>query len=424
MNENFLHYIWKFQLFNKSNLTLTSGEKVSIKSPGISNSNSGPDFFNGQIQIGKIIWAGNIEIHVNSSDWFLHQHQNDQAYSKLILHVVWVHDREVMNENNTPIPTLELKGKVNRKLLENYNWLKSNENWIPCQQEINTINQTHTYQMMNRVLVERLEKKSKRVERLLMQNNNDLEATLYCSLAKYFGFKVNAIPFELLANSTPFSLLLKCNANKTRINALLFGQAGMLDEKLDDEHYELLKEEYQFLKNKFKLKSLHPSMWKFMRMRPSNFPTIRIAQFAELYSKTPYLFQKILESHSTDQLRKLFEISLDSYWDNRYHFKKTSSKKMVKSFGKASIDILIINVIIPLLFTYGTKSGQEDLKDKSIRWLETLPKEHNKVTKKWSELQVTIKSAFESQALLELKASYCDSKNCLNCTIGNAILKS
>jgi len=423
MTEEFLHYIWKFQLFNTTQLKLSSGESLLIKNPGIQNLNSGPDFFNSQIRIGKILWAGNTEIHIKSSDWFSHKHQRDEAYSKIILHVVWENDKEVLDIYGNHIPTLELKGLIRKRILDKFKLLKMNTNWIPCATEFNSVDKPIQLLMLNRALVERLETKSNRINQLLHLNKNDWEATLYQYLAKYFGFKTNAVPFELLATSIPYNMLLKVRDNRFKLSALLFGQAGFLDEEFDEEYPNALRKEFSFLKAKFNLLPLSKSLWKFMRMRPYNFPTIRIAQLIALFYRHTNLFQKIIEAESIETLKKLFDVRAEQYWDNHFLFNKVSSKKVRKTLGDNSINILIINTIIPLLFNYGKKNDREDIKERAISFLEQLPQEKNSIIKKWSTFNLKINSAYDTQALLQLKTSYCDSKNCLNCTIGNTILK-
>ena len=256
MQEEFLHYVWKFQLFNRSNLVTAEGEDLEILSTGLHNHDSGPDFFNGQVRLDKTRWAGNIELHLKASDWFNHNHQKDKLYDKIILHVVWEKDKDVRRNNGDLIPTLELKGLVSKSLLDKYEVLKSRKSWIPCEEEITSVDESIKLMMIDRMLVERLEVKSNRIDQLLSLNKNDWEATLYQLLAKYFGFKVNAVPFELLATSIPFSVFRKYQHNQNQLEALLFGQAGFLVDNCEDDYFIELKEEYKFLKNKAKLTHL------------------------------------------------------------------------------------------------------------------------------------------------------------------------
>lgn len=423
MNEDLLHYVWKFQLFNHNNLKLTSGEDIEIIKPGSHNFDSGPDFFNGQIKIDQTTWAGNVEIHTLSSHWFLHNHQSNEAYDKIILHVVWQDDKPVKQSNGYLIPTIELKGLVSKSVIEKYEDLKKSKVWIPCENEIDKVDSIVVQQAKNRTLIERLERKTDRILQVLSLTNNDWEETFYHFLAKYFGFKTNAVPFELLATSAEFKIIRKLQANSTQLLALLFGQAGFLNSELKDAYPSELKKEYDFLKRKFQLKPLEVSLWKFMRMRPSNFPTIRIAQFGAIYLKNSQLFQSILEADSISELVKLFEVKSDNYWENHFRFDVVSKQKSTKNLGRSSINLLIINVVTPFLFIYGKKVGNEEYVEKSFKFLENLPAEKNSIIKKWNALGVNTESSFDSQALIQLKNEYCDPKKCLNCAIGNFILK-
>lgn len=423
MNEAFLHYIWQFKLFNIKNLTLTNGERLEIIHSGSTHHNAGPDFFNAQLRIAETRWAGNVEIHLKSSDWLAHRHQEDLVYDKVILHVVWEHDCEIKRKDGTAIPTLELKGKVSRAMLEKYQALKSSKDWIPCEKNIASIDIAKKRILIDRMLVERLEIKSKRIKQLLEINKNDWETTLYQLLAKYFGFKINAVPFELLATSLPHKLLRKYNS-LSEIEALLFGQAGFLAAELKSNYPIALKETYNFLAHKHQLKPIEVSLWKFLRMRPGNFPTIRIAQFAALLKNEVNLFQKIVEATELNEVKLLFSVKASTYWQSHYRFDIPSARNSVKSIGESSIDILIINVIVPLLFTYGEMHSDESMKEKAFRFLQKLPAEKNQLLSRWQSLNMPIENAYDSQALIQLKLAHCDSKKCLLCTIGNHLLKN
>ncbi len=423
MNEDFLQYIWKFQQFNHNKLLTTSGDSIEILKAGLHNFHSGPDFFNGQIRLDGTRWAGNIEIHIKSSDWRRHKHQADAVYDKVILHVVWSNDQQVFRKDGQEIPTIELKGLVQKRLLDEYENLIKNSNWIPCYNQVAQTNQTLKRQLIDQKLVERLQIKSDRIEQLLLAQKNDWEASLYQLLAKYFGFKVNATPFEILATSIPFQLIRKHQANQIQLEALLFGQAGFLQQDFSDEFPKKLSIEYNFLKKKFGLKPMELSIWKFMRMRPANFPTIRISQFASLLHKNPKLFQQILETKDIQNLKKLFKVGVNTYWKTHYQFEKNSKRNSAKNLGDSSIEVLLINVVVPILFAYGRRMKQQDLIDRALHFLEKLKPEKNNIIKKWESLNFPIESAYESQALIQLKTQHCDFKNCLLCTIGNSILK-
>ena len=423
MNEDLLQYIWNFQLFNPIELVTTENEMVQVVRAGAQNFHSGPDFFNGQVRIGETLWVGNIEIHIKSSDWKKHNHQNDIAYSKIILHVVWEDDDPVFQENGERVATIELNGRVKKSVFDKFNQLQNAKTWIPCESEIKNVDEFAKIQAIERKLIERLESKSNRINQILQLRKNDWEATLYQLLAKYFGFKVNAVPFELLANTIDFNLVRKHRTNEHQLFALFFGQAGFLHSGLKGSFPIELFKEYSFLANKYQLQALDSSIWKFMRMRPLNFPTIRIAQFIGLFVKSPNLFQAILEAEELIDLQKLFKIEPHGYFDSHYRFDVPASKKQKKPIGNASIDILLINVIIPILFNYGKQTDNEKFQSRAIAFLQAIKAEKNSITKKWQELEMPLTSAYDSQALIQLKNEDCSNKKCLTCTIGMAILK-
>jgi hypothetical protein len=423
MNEEFLHYIWKFQLYNKKELILTNGELINVIRPGILNFDSGPDFFNGQVKIDSTLWAGNIEIHINSSDWLKHKHQTDGAYDKVILHVVWNADQEICRKTGEIIPCLELNGLVSKSVLDNYTGLNKDFVQVPCENEIKKVDPFIIESFLERLLVERLNVKSERFDRRFNLNKNDWESSLYQLLAKYFGFKVNAVPSELLAASLPYSIIRKHAHNLLELESLLFGQAGFLDEEFNGNYPIELKKRYKFFKHKYQLKPIDKSLWKFMRMRPVNFPTIRIAQLASLLNKHQNLFQKIVEAKNIEEIRFIFEVSGSEYWSSHFRFDVPSSKKEKRNLGKDSIDILLINTVIPLLFSYSKMRNDLGIGDRLLTYLENIKPEQNKIVKEWKVLGVSAKSAMQSQALLQLRSNYCDLKKCLNCNIGNSIIK-
>jgi hypothetical protein len=312
---------------------------------------------------------------------------------------------------------------VKKSIFDKFEILQNAKSWIPCESEIAGVDEFVKVQTMERKLVERLESKSNRLNQILKLRKKDWEATLYQLLAKYFGFKVNAVPFELLANSIEFNLIRKHRANKEQLLALFFGQAGFLHKELNGSFPVSLQKEYVFLANKYSLQPLEMSIWKFMRMRPSNFPTIRIAQFVGLFVKNPNLFQAILEAKNIQELQGLFKVEAHSYFDTHYRFDVPASKSQRKSLGASSIDIILINVVIPILFNYGKHTADETIKDKAIEFLQAINWERNSITKKWKELGMPITSAFDSQALIQLRNEDCRNKKCLTCAIGNSILK-
>jgi hypothetical protein len=422
--EDFLHYIWKFQLFEHKNLYTIEGENIEIIASGTHNTDSGPDFHTAKIRIADTLWAGNVEVHIASSDWVKHDHQIDNAYHNVILHVVYTYDQPLFLSNGRKVPTIELKERISANLYNQYHQLiYGNQTIIPCEKTIHTIDSITIQNWLTRVLIGRLEKKSIAVIETLKLNRGDWEETFYQYLAANFGFKTNSLPFELLAKSIPQNIYAKLKNNPIQIEALIFGQAGLLIDNFKDEYPLKLKAEYAFLAKKYNLKPIESHLWKFMRLRPQNFPTIRLAQFAALIVSSNHLFSKILETNDVKTLRELFtDLKVNAYWNKRYRF-DTESIEVEKNIGASSIDILLINTVAIFLFCYGKHYELHNIVDKSLKVLEILPKENNKIIQNFSTLGVKIKSAFESQALLELNGSYCSRKKCLQCAIGNKILK-
>ena len=439
MQEEFLLYLWKFRLFDCKNLVSTLGEPIEILKPGESNTDSGPDFFNARIKIGNTKWAGNVEVHIKTSDWEKHLHQKDKAYDNIILHVVYHADKKLFRKSGEEIPTLELKERIPQNMYDKYKQFKSSKDWIPCGKQIASIDKFTLNNWLDRLIVERLEKKSTTISNSLKQNKNNWEETLYQTLARNFGQKINAEPFELLAKHLPISVLLKHKNNLLQIEALLFGVAGMLEvdsspkseSKNRDEYFVNLQREFKFLKNKFQLASIDSSLWKFMRLHPLNFPTIRISQFANLLFNTTHLFSKIIEEDSLKKVISLFHAKANEYWKTHYRFNKQAplpSKLNVgthannRLLGKDTIKTIIINTIVPFLFVYGKEKGESIFCDRGIEFLEKLDAENNAIIKKWNSIGVSAKNAFETQGLLQLKNEYCSNIKCLECAIGVKLL--
>ncbi|WP_342648625.1 DUF2851 family protein [Mucilaginibacter sp. CSA2-8R] len=423
-NEDFLHYVWKFKLFDFKDLTTTDGQKLDVISVGMHNLNAGPDFSNSRIRIGDTTWAGNTEIHLAASDWEKHKHTTDNAYDNVVLHVVYRNDQSIAAPDGRTLPTLELRDRIPADLYLRYHQLLlvNERRIIPCQATLKTVNAINLHSWLTRVLVERLDKRTSAVIDALKNNQGDWETTFYQFLAANFGFSVNALPFELLAKSLPQNILAKHKNNALQIEALIFGQAGFLNEEYLDEYPQRLKNEYSFLRKKYQLSPIEKHLWKFMRLRPQNFPTIRLAQFAALVIQSQHLFSKILEFKDVRDVKELFSnIDVNTYWETHYRFDQ-ESKLLSKTFGKASVNLLLINTVALMLFAYGRHYKQEQYVDKSLLLLESLPFERNHVVDDFEEMGVKIKNAFESQALLELKNNYCNHKKCLQCGIGNHIL--
>lgn len=422
MREDFLHYLWRTRRLEISDLHTTEGERLEILHFGIYNPHSGPDFTNVRLRIGDTIWAGNVEMHLQSSDWQVHGHQNDRAYDNVILHVVLEEDQPVHRANGERIPCLEVKSLVPPRLSATYLKLLHNEHWIPCQHHFFQVSEMTKTLWLERLLVERLEQKTEAIAQLLAHNGNNWEETFYQALARNFGMRVNAEPFELLAKSTPFLTLMKHKNSLPQLEALLFGQAGLLARDFADDYPNLLKREYAHLQRKYNLTPILGESWKFMRLRPANFPTIRMAQFATLLFQTNHLFSKMLAAADINELENMFELKLSNYWLTHYVFDK-ASKKSQKKLGKSTIHLLVINTIAPFLFLYGKLRGEDRYQDKAFQLLEQIPPENNHIIEHWQELGMTPNSAYQTQALLQLKNQYCDQKRCLDCAIGNAILQ-
>jgi hypothetical protein len=422
MNEEFLHFIWKHGLYLKDQLETTNGEPVDIISGGSHNTDSGPDFFNARIRIGETTWAGNIEIHQKSSHWYQHRHDSDAAYDNVILHVVEFHDKPVQVKNHE-LPTLVLR--YPDEILENYETLLKSKRWIACEERLPEVDPFILRFWFSSLMIERLESKTGEILKLLEQNRNNWNETFYQLLARNFGMKTNALPFEMLAKSLPLNILSKHKNDLFQTEALLFGQSGLLNETLPGDDYFLsLRKEYSFLYKKYGLSGIESHLWKFMRLRPINFPTVRIAQLAMLIHHSSALFSRIMETEKPEDLRKLFNVTASGYWDTHYRFNKASEENRPKVLGETAFNNLVINTIVPLLFVYGDQHLDQSMKDRALLLLEKLAPEDNQIIRKWNELGIESRTAFETQALLQLKNNYCDNKNCLNCQLGAKIITS
>jgi hypothetical protein len=423
MNENFLHHLWKLKLFNFKKLLTTTGEPIEVIKTGQHNSDAGPDFFNAQVRIGNTLWAGNVEIHLKSSDWKNHAHETDPAYDNVILHVVYENDEDVKRQDGSLIPALELKNKFDSRLWYNYKDLLQSNQWIPCQSHLKNVDEFTLSNWLDRMLTERLERKTETIFSSLLLNNNNWEETFYHHLAGNFGFRLNTLPFEMLAKSLPMIFLAKHKDHLNQLEAMLFGQAGMLENKFCDNYPHELSKEYLFLKNKFTLEPISLHHWKFLRLRPVNFPTIRIAQFAQLVHRSSHLFSKILDSDNLKQLENYFHVDVSDYWNTHFVFDK-SSVQQPKHFGTSSVQNIVINTIVPFLFAYGKIKHSEIHQQRALELLDQTPSEKNSIVAKWREAGVESTSAYRSQALLQLRNAYCLEKKCLTCSVGNKIISS
>ena len=420
MNEQLLHYIWQFTHFDVSALFTTKHLPISIYSVGKPNPNAGADFLNAKIGIDDLVWFGDVELHINSSDWNKHAHYKDKKYNSVILHVVWQEDKVIQNNNEEEIHCLELQPLVNHSLLGFYRQLMQSKSWILCQPYFKEVDEFIISQFTERLLIERMEEKSKALTAVFVKQNNNLESMFYQSLCHSLGLKINSTPMYYLSNQLPYKVLSKHRNNLFQIEALLFGVAGFLRD-VDDSYGLSLKKEFSFLKHKYKLEEMDVDQWMFMRLRPSSFPTIRIAQLAQLIVNNTHFFSRVLQTNSIHDLRKIFKSSVSDYWLTHYHFKKTSVKRQ-KSIGVDLFKSIVINTVCPSLFMYAKEKGDEAFQEKSIRFLGEIKAEDNSVIRGFTKMGLRVTNAAQSQALLQLKRKYCEPKKCLNCNIGNDLI--
>lgn len=423
MREDFLHYLWKFRKFDFQRARTTSGESVNIIDTGRHNKDSGPDFFNARLRIGDQLWAGNVEIHLKSSDWYFHGHENDEAYRNVILHVVWEDDVEIFRTDGTLVPTLVLKELVNPELLNNYLRLFSKEPvWINCEGYFSEFADFRLKHLLERLYLERLEERYELILASLKSTSNDWESLLFRLLSRSFGLKVNADAFLNMAESFDFKVLQKCRNNLIDLEALFLGQSGLLEQPLENAYYQELQTRYAYIHHKYSLENTYVIRPKYFRLRPDNFPTLRLAQLAAIYHINPALFSQILSAKDREDIYRIFEIEVSSFWKSHYSFLKghhPRPKRLTRNF----IDLLMINTVIPLKFSYYRYTGQP-YEDELLEIISGLAAEHNSVIEKFNELRPeTAMNAMESQALLQLKNNYCDKNRCLECALGISLLQ-
>ncbi|RHU26191.1 DUF2851 family protein [Parabacteroides sp. TM07-1AC] len=418
--ERLLHYVWKYKLYPALPLLTTDGRLVSVIDPGILNSDAGPDFFNAKIKIADTLWVGGVEIHTKASDWLLHRHDLDKAYDAVVLHVVECSDCEVCRTNGEPIPQLKLA--VPEAVVRNMDWLLYREVSMPCLGYIREIESLYISSWLDALLGERLERKTADIFRLLDLYGGDWNEVFYITLTRNFGFGVNNDIFERLAKSLPLRCIQKQRGSYSQVEAMLFGQAGMLDEALDCPYYRLLQREYRFLRHKFGLTPLDPSLFKNLRIRPVNFPCLKLAQLTAVWTQHDTLFSEILTAGSIGQIKQYLRVSPSEYWATHYNFRSVSLRKE-KPVGENSLCILLINTVVPILFAYGVRNKQPEYCDRAIRILESLPPEKNAIVSAFGQAGIKACHAGDSQALIQLKREYCEKKKCLYCRIGFRYLK-
>lgn len=414
MKEEFIYYLWENRLLSK-NIQTVDGDSIYVVSVGNRNYDSGPDFLDARIRIGGTLWCGHVEIHVNASDWFRHGHQNDDAYKNVILHVVYNNDTERL-----AIPTLEIEGKFDESIYVRYNDFLQSRKWIPCERLIAGIQQFTWLSWLERIVVERLESEVKDVFSKLTENGYDWEETLYQRIMRYCGLKVNNDAFERLARLLPLRILRKHLDNKVQIEALFFGCAGFLEQSFNESYPVLLQREFKILKSKFNLTTMPMVYWRFLRLRPPNFPTIRLAQMASMVCNGENMFSKLLIANDLEPVRNLFNVEVNEYWDTHFQFEKPS-RAIKKTLGETAINLLIINAVVPVLFSYGIYHDNDELKEKSLGLLNEMEPEDNVIIRKFGSLGVNVRNAQQSQALLHLYNCYCRKRKCLKCRVFNAV---
>ncbi len=423
MTEDFLQYVWQFQQFDKSNLLSKENHNLNILKVGQKNFDAGPDFSNARIMFDGVEWAGQVEIHCNSSEWINHKHQNDLSYDNVILHVVWHHNEVITRDNGSIVPTLELKNIVFENTINNYRNLVLNKKDIACDTFFKDCSEISKLSMLDKALANRLERKANEINSILIRNKQDWEETSYQILARNFGFKLNSEVFLRLAEVLPLKIIKKHQGNLFQIEALCFGQAGFLNDSVDD-YSRKLETEYTYLANKYGLQSLTMSkhQWKYLRTRPSNFPSIRLHQFASIINSTRSFFLDFVLNARKENIIKLLHILPSKYWQTHYDFDK-KSKVLLKGLGNSSIENVIINTTVSLLAAYSFSTGLQEYFERAVEILGELKSEKNTITEKWENLGLKIKSSFDSQAVIEQYNEFCSKKRCLECSIGSTILK-
>ncbi len=422
MQEEFLHFVWRWRRFQQDSLQTTDGQALEIVHPGEPNADAGPDFFNARIRIGDTLWAGNVEIHERSSEWYAHHHHTDRAYDSVVLHVVFEEDAPVTRADGQRLPCLALRDRLFPRLVDRYWRLMSAREWVPCASRIAEVSSMVKVSWLDRLAIERLQEKTEEVARCVAATQHQWEETFYQRVAYALGLKINAEAFETLARIAPLHLLARHRDHLLQLEALLFGQAGFLGDVPADDYTRALAEEYRFLQHKYQLTPMPAHRWKFFRLRPSGFPTVRIAQLAALLHKVPLPFSAVLEAAEPADIAQLFDIEVSPYWQTHYRFGKASAARR-KPIGRDLLQRLLINTVAPFLFYYGCYQNSPPHREAALRLLDALPPEKNAVLDRWAQLGLTPRNAAHAQALLHLKTRYCQTFRCLQCAIGTALLR-
>jgi len=421
MKEDFLHYIWQNGFFDHLKLQTTSNEPLKIIRSGFHNPDAGPDFLQAQIKIGHVLWAGHVEIHKNASDWYAHGHEKDPAYDNVILHIVYDDDMPVYDIQNRQIPTLDISRYILKDIIKNYNKLIKNKTFIRCQNELAQVDAYVLFHYKYRLFLERLYNKNEQIKKQLLESQNNWKQIFYQTLLTYMGGPVNKESFALIGQLLPFGIFAKYQDRLLSLEALLFGVAGLLHESKYDHYYQRLQQEFLFLKNKHNLETLPAGAVKFHRLRPPNFPTLRLAQVARLFYQTDHLFEKLMQIEAVGEAYTLLHSTASTYWDTHYNFDKIT-KARKKAIGTSFIDILLINVVIPLKFAYQKYKGKIN-HDNILSLMEKIPPEKNKIINSFQRLKFPVNNALDTQAVIQLYQHYCHPFNCLSCDIGHKIIK-
>ena len=421
MKEDFLHYIWRYLKFDRTNLKTTDGQSLEIFHNGMYLKESGPDFFNAKIQIGNEVWAGNVEIHVNASDWYIHKHETDMAYQNVILHVVWSNDSIVVHQDGSVVPTLELKDKVSKELISSYTNALDQRQLLPCQSQWDSIDVEKIHWFQEELLLQKLHDKSLVIEQALQESNNYWEEVFCRLLFRSFGTKVNGESFERIFRSIPYAVIQKERAEVSTLEALLYGQSNLLPEEVSDAYTKSLFENFQFIKHKYQLPSSDVRL-EYFKLRPDNFPSIRISQYAGLLVQHQSLFFELLHVQTRKGFSRFFQIQANEYWDEHYVFGKSTTKRYPKKLSTSFIDLLLINTILPMHYTYFKHQDPEAI-ERVISIYKEISFENNSISKLYDAKYFRKENAGNSQSLVYLNKEYCQKKKCLQCTIGTTILQ-
>ena len=422
INEEFLHFVWKFQLFDFSNLKSTDNIPIQVVKPGTHNHNAGPDFLNAKIRIGGLIWYGDVELHIKSSDWLTHKHHTDQNYNTVVLHVVYDHDKEAVLENGQQLNCLELVGLIPDKYLSQYDTIYHSISNLPCSYSIGNFESSFWSSYSERLIVEKLELKLAKIQSIFLDVDKDYQACFYRLFAYALGLKINAKSMLDLAERSPLLMLKKLRSDRLKVEAILYGQSGLLERNHTDEYPKKLQSEYLYYAQKYKLHAKPAQQWKFFRLRPHSFPSLKISLLADFVIKSTPIFEEIFNFKNIQSFLPFFKLQVSEYWQTHYVFDK-KSKFSKKLMGKSTLDLLLLNAVLPFCFFYARQKSDVAMMTNIIEAYQSIKAEDNKVVRNFTKAKVNVKSALQSQALIHLYDQYCIPRKCLNCRVFNQILK-